>query len=370
MKLRKKHATATDKYHPENLFKLNGEGLTWEEYKQNERGKIAPKIVGGTQLAWAFLKRYPKRSLAALCIIVGINLFCIQILDPLLSFGVLGVLAAAVFTFFYFGLNDGVFSPLGKALKQFVPSNKSDSDNDIQNSNEFSVAGYIKDTGRKIRNFYGELEYLEAQERKYRERGDSDTYYFYYKEARDMRLPLEDKRLPILLGKHDLIFVPATTRGETLKLMAVTSENNAVQWDKNPGFWDEIIGFRHSIEGAATYSATLDATKLPETITENTSKLCDFIAKPEVQETLTARMYAHQQASRVRRVADETLPDWTTSDSVLLDDYKRVKQWYINYRDTLTEKIYDLAQAHARDLRFETDRKTSRRDAISAALSF
>ena len=81
-------------------------------------------------------------------------------------------------------------------------------------------------------------------------------------------------------------------------------------------------------------------------------------------------MYAHQQASKVRGVADETLPDWTTRESVLLDDYKRVKQWYINYRDTLTEKIYDLAQAHARDLRFETDRKTSRRDAISAALSF
>ena len=152
--------------------------------------------------------------------------------------------------------------------------------------------------------------------------------------------------------------------------MAVTSENNAVQWDKNPGFWDEIIDFRHSIEGAVTYSATLNATKLPDTITEDTGKLCEFIAKPEVQETLTARMYAHQQASRVRRVADETLPDWTTSDSVLLDDYKRVKKWYINYRDTLTEKIYDLAQAHARDLRFETDRKTSRRDAISAALSF
>lgn len=89
-----------------------------------------------------------------------------------------------------------------------------------------------------------------------------------------------------------------------------------------------------------------------------------------MQETLTARMYAHQQTCRVRGVADETLPDWTTSDSVLLDDYKRVKKWYINYRDTLTEKIYDLAQAHARDLRFETDRKTSRRDAISAALNF
>lgn len=129
-------------------------------------------------------------------------------------------------------------------------------------------------------------------------------------------------------------------------------------------------GYKRNIEGAVTYSATLDTTKLPDAITENTSKLCEFIAKPEVQETLTARMYAHQQASRVRGVADETLPDWTTSDSVLLDDYKRVKKWYINYRDTLTEKIYDLAQAHARDLRFETERKTSRRDAISAALSF
>lgn len=102
MKLHKKHAPETDKYHPENLFKLNGEGLTWEEYKQNERGKIAPKIVGGTQSVWAFLKRYPKRSLASLCIIVGIDLFCIQILDPLLSFGVLGILTAAVFAFFYF----------------------------------------------------------------------------------------------------------------------------------------------------------------------------------------------------------------------------------------------------------------------------
>lgn len=363
MKLHKKHATATDKYHPENLFKLNGEGLTWEEYKQNERGKIAPKIVGGTQSVWAFLKRYPKRSLAALCIIVGIDLFCIQILDPLLSFGVLGVLAVSVFAFFYFGLNDGVFSPLGKALKQFASSNKSDIDNDSQNSNEFSVTRYIKDTGRKIRDFYGYLEYLEVQEREYGERGDSYMCHFYYKEARKMRLSLDDKRLPALLNKHPLIFTPAATRGETLELMAVTNKNNAWQWN-------ETIGFRHSIEGAATYSATLDATKLPDTITKNTSKLCDFIAKPEVQETLTARMYAHQQASRVRRVADETLPDWTTRDSVLLDDYKRVKKWYINYRDALTEKIYDLAQAHARDLRFETDRKTSRRDAISAALSF
>ena len=145
--------------------------------------------------------------------------------------------------------------------------------------------------------------------------------------------------------------------------MAATNENNAWRWNENPSY-------KYSIKGAATYSATLDTTKLPDTITEDTGKLCEFIAKPEVQETLTARMYAHQQASRVRGVADETLPDWTTSDSVLLDDYKRVKKWYINYRDTLTEKIYDLAQTHARDLRFETDRKTSRRDAISAALSF
>jgi hypothetical protein len=370
MKLHKKHAPETDKYHPENLFKLNGEGLTWEEYKQNERGKIAPKIVGGTQLVWAFLKRYPKRSLASLFMVIGIDLFCIQIIDPLLSFGVLGVLAVSVFAFFYFGLSDGVFSSLCNALKQFASSNKSDSDNDIQNSNEFSVAGYIKDTGRKIENFYSELKYLEAQAEDYYDRKSWDMYVYYEDKAREMRLSLEDKRLPILLKKHDLVFVPATTQGETLELIAVTSENNAGQWDKNPRFRDKKTGYKRNIEGAVTYSATLDTTKLPDAITENTSKLCEFIAKPEVQETLTARMYVHQQASRVRGVADETLPDWTTSDSVLLDDYKRVKKWYINYRDTLTEKIYDLAQAHARDLRFETERKTSRRDAISAALSF
>lgn len=363
MKLRKKHATETDKYHPDNLFKLNGEGLTWEEYKQKDRGNIAPKIVGGTQLVWVFLKRYPKRSLASLFIIVGIDLFCIQIIDPLLSFGVLGVLAVSVFAVFYFGLDDTVFSPLGKALKQFASSNKSDSDNDIQSSNEFSVAGYIKDTGRKIENFYDEVEFLEAKAQEYWDRDTLKMHVSYRDKARKMRLSLEDKRLPMLLCKHDLIFVPAIVQRGTLKLMAVTSENSTWRWNENPSF-------KHSIEGAATYSATLDATKLPETITEDTGKLCEFIAKPEVQETLTARMYAHQQASRVRSVADETLPDWTTSDSVLLDDYKRVKQWYINYRDTLTEKIYDLAQAHARDLRFETDRKTSRRDAISAALSF
>ena len=363
MKLRKKHAPETDKYHPENLFKLNGEGFTWEEYKQISRGNVAPKIVGGTQLAWAFLKRYPKLSLASLCIIVGIDLFCIQIIDPLLPFGVLGVLAVSGFAFLLLWVKNYGFSSLYNALKQFVSSNKSDGDNDIQGSNKFSVTRYIKDTGRKIRDFYGDLEYLEVQEREYGERGDSYMCHFYYEEARKMRLSLDDKRLPSLLNKPPLIFTPAATRGETLELMAVTNKNNAWQWN-------ETIGFRHSIEGAATYSATLDTTKLPDTITENTSKLCEFIAKPEVQETLTARMYAHQQASRVRRVADETLPDWTTSDSVLLDDYKRVKQWYINYRDTLTEKIYDLAQAHARDLRFETDRKTSRRDAISAALSF
>lgn len=363
MKLHKKHATETDKYHPDNLFKLNGEGLTWEEYKQKERGKIAPKIVGGTQLVWAFLKRYPKRSLASLCMVVGIDLFCTQIIDPLLPFGVLGVLAVSVFAVFYFGLDDTVFSPLGKALKQFASSNKSDSDNDIQSSNEFSVARYIKDTGRKIENFYDEVEFLEAKAQEYWDRDTLKMHVSYRDKARKMRLSLEDKRLPMLLCKHDLIFVPAIVQRGTLKLMAVTSENSTWRWNENPSF-------KHSIEGAATYSATLDATKLPDTITEDIGKLCEFIAKPEVQETLTARMYAHQQASRVRGVADETLPDWTTSDSVLLDDYKRVKQWYINYRDTLTEKIYDLAQAHARDLRFETERKTSRRDAISAALSF
>lgn len=363
MKLRKKHAPETDKYHPEDLFKLNGEGLTWEEYKQNERGNIAPKIVGGTQLVWAFLKRYPKRSLASLCIIVGIDLFCIQIIDPLLPFGVLGVLAATVFAFSLLRVKNYGFSSLYNALKQFASSNKSDSDNDIQSSNEFSVAGYIKDTGRKIENFYDEVEFLEAKAQEYWGRDTLKMHVSYRDKARKMRLSLEDKRLPMLLCKHDLIFVPAIVQRGTLKLMAVTSENSTWRWNENPSF-------KHSIEGAATYSATLDTTKLPDTITEDTSKLCEFIAKPEVQETLTARMYAHQQASRVRRVADETLPDWTTSDSVLLDDYKRVKQWYINYRDTLTEKIYDLAQAHARDLRFETDRKTSRRDAISAALSF
>lgn len=363
MKLHKKHAPETDKYHPENLFKLNGEGLTWEEYKQNERGNIAPKIVGGTQLVWAFLKRYPKRSLASLCIIVGINLFCIQIIDPLLSFGLLGILAATVFTFLYFGLNNGVFSSLCNVLKQFASSNKSDSDNDIQSSNEFSVAGYIKDTGRKIENFYDEVEFLEAKAQEYWDRDTLKMHISYRDKARKMRLSLEDKRLPILLCKHDLIFVPAIVQRGTLKLMAVTSENSTWRWNENPSF-------KHSIEGAATYSATLDTTKLPDTITEDIGKLCEFIAKPEVQQTLTARMYAHQQTCRVRGVAEKTLPDWTTSDSVLLDDYKRVKKWYINYRDTLTEKIYDLAQAHARDLRFETDRKTSRRDAISAALSF
>lgn len=363
MKLHKKHAPETDKYHPENLFKLNGEGLTWEEYKQKERGNIAPKIVGGTQLVWVFLKQHPKRSLASLCIVLAVDLFCIQIIDPLLPFGVLCILAATVFAFSLLRVKHYGFSSLYNALKQFASSNKSDSDNDIQSSNEFSVAGYIKDTGRKIENFYDEVEFLEAKAQEYWGRDTLKMHVSYRDKARKMRLSLEDKRLPMLLCKHDLIFVPAIVQRGTLKLMAVTSENSTWRWNENPSF-------KHSIEGAATYSATLDTTKLPDTITEDTSKLCEFIAKPEVQETLTARMYAHQQASRVRRVADETLPDWTTSDSVLLDDYKRVKQWYINYRDTLTEKIYDLAQTHARDLRFETDRKTSRRDAISAALSF
>ena len=49
MKLYKKHVPNTNQYHPENLFKLNGEGLTWEEYKQKEWRNVAPKIVGGTQ---------------------------------------------------------------------------------------------------------------------------------------------------------------------------------------------------------------------------------------------------------------------------------------------------------------------------------
>lgn len=363
MKLHKKHAPETDKYHPNDLFKLNGEGLTWEEYKQNERGRNVPRIAGGTQVVWGFLKKYPKRSLVSLGIVIGVSFFCARMVDPLLSFGLLSSLTFSVFVASPFWVKNYWFSSLYNSLKQFASSNKSDNDNDIQNSNEFSVARYIKDTGRKIRDFYGEIEYLEAQERKYGKRGDSYMCHFYYKEARKMRLSLDDKRLPALLNKHPLIFTPAATRGETLELMAVTNKNNAWQWN-------ETIGFRHSIEGAATYSATLDTTKLPDTITEDIGKLCEFIAKPEVQQTLTARMYAHQQTCRVRGVADETLPDWTTSDSVLLDDYKRVKKWYINYRDTLTEKIYDLAQAHARDLRFETDRKTSRRDAISAALSF
>ena len=81
-------------------------------------------------------------------------------------------------------------------------------------------------------------------------------------------------------------------------------------------------------------------------------------------------MYAQQQANKVHGIAEITIPDWITNDSVLLDDYKRVKQWYINYRDMLTEKIYDLAQEHAYALRCETERKTIRQDAISAALSF
>lgn len=363
MKLYKKHVPNTNQYHPENLFKLNGEGLTWEEYKQKELRNVAPKIVGGTQLVWVFLRRYPKRSLVSLCIVVGIDLFCLRIIDSLLSSGILGIFATGFFFVFLSLANVYVFSALYNALKQFASSNKSDSDNDIQNSNDFSVAGYIKDTGRKIRDFYGELEYLEVQERKYGQLGDSYMCHFYYKEARKMRLSLDDKRLPALLNKHPLIFAPAATQGETLELMAITSENNAWQWSKT-------IGFRHGIKGAATYSTTLDIRKLPETITQDTNRLCEFIAKPEIQQILTARMYAQQQANKVHGIAEITLPDWITNDSVLLDDYKCVKQWYINYRDMLTEKIYDLAQEHAYNLRCETERKTSRSDAISAALSF
>ena len=112
-----------------------------------------------------------------------------------------------------------------------------------------------------------------------------------------MRFILKDEKLLKILNEHDLIIFPVTVGRGKLTLMAVASENNAWRWNENPSF-------KHSIEGAVTYSATLDTTKLPDTITENTSKLCEFIAKPEVQQTLTARMYAHQQASRVRGVAD------------------------------------------------------------------
>ena len=242
-------------------------------------------------------------------------------------------------------------------------SDEDSSDDATQEPNSSSVRDYIKNNGQKAWAFFDRVERFEAKAEECFWEDDISGYKLYRSELKGLRFPLEDEKLLKFLNEHDLIFFPVRVWRGTLELMAATNENNAWRWNEHPSC-------KYSIEGAATYSATLDATKLPDTITEDTGKLCEFIAKPEVQETLTARMYAHQQASRVRGVADETLPDWTTSDSVLLDDYKRVKKWYISYRDTLTEKIYDLAQTHARDLRFETDRKTSRRDAISSALSF
>ena len=368
MKLRKKHAPETDKYHPENLFKLNGEGLTWEEYKQNERGVTAPKVLSSV-LRW----RSKSPLLFSGLVAVADVLYISTVFPDVKSFLSTHPLAIFGFMFLTVCLGFASYSAIFQLFCMTMGLSGSDKDNGegaTQDPSSSSVRGYIKDTGRKIEDFYSEVELLEARAQYYKDKGSRDMSASYRDMAWKMCLSLDDKRLPMLLGKHDLIFVPATVQRGTLELMAVTSENSAGRWDENPRFRGKKTGFKHSIEGAATYSATLDTTKLPETITEDTSKLCEFIAKPEVQETLTARMYAHQQASRVRGVADETLPDWTTSDSVLLDDYKRVKKWYINYRDTLTEKIYDLAQAHARDLRFETDRKTSRRDAISAALSF
>lgn len=361
MKLRKKHAPETDKYHPENLFKLNGEGLTWEEYKQNERGVTAPKVLSSV-LRWR-----PKSPLLFLGLVTVADIFYVSMVIPniklLFSIHPFTVL---IFPVLSVALGFANYSGVFQLFCMIVGASESEedsSDDATQETSSISVRDYIKNTGQKAGAFFDRFERLEAKESEAFWNGDRSGCKRYRKDLEKMRFILKDEKLLKILNEHDLIFFPVTVGRGKLTLMAVASENNAWRWDKNPSF-------KHSIEGAVTYSATLDTTKLPDTITEDTGKLCEFIAKPEVQETLTARMYAHQQASRVRGVADETLPDWTTSDSVLLDDYKRVKKWYINYRDTLTEKIYDLAQAHARDLRFETDRKTSRRDAISAALSF
>lgn len=363
MKLHKKHAPETDKYHPENLFKLNGEGLTWEEYKQNERGVTAPKVLSSV-LRWR-----PKSPLLFLGLVVVADIFYVSLVIPniKLLFSI-HPFAVLIFPVLSVALGFANYSGVFQLFCMIVGAPESDedsSDDATQETSSISLRDYIKNTGQKAVVFFDRVERFEVKAEKAFWENDMSGYKLYRSELKELRFPLEDIKLPGLLKKHGLIFFPIKVKvwSGTVELMAVSDENNAWRWNGHPSC-------KYSIEGAATYSATLDATKLPDTITEDTGKLCEFIAKPEVQETLTARMYAHQQASRVRGVADETLPDWTTSDSVLLDDYKRVKQWYINYRDTLTEKIYDLAQAHARDLRFETDRKTSRRDAISAALSF
>lgn len=361
MKLCKKHVPNTTQYHPENLFKLNGEGLTWEEYKQKEWGITDPKDWSGD----------PGLHIISPLIFLGLvavaDILCFSIVTPnikaILSTHPLSIVALISLTSVLSFANYSGVIQLFCMVAGLLETDKYNNEGATQEPNSSTVRNYIKDTGLKIDDFYGEVGFLEVKAQERSKRDDIEGYNFYYQEARKRRLFLDDKRLPRILKKYDLIFVPATTQGETLELMAITSENNTWKWSKT-------IGFRHGIKGAATYSTTLDTTKLSSIITQDTNRLCDFIAKPEMQQILTARMYAQQQANKVHGIAEITLPDWITSDSVLLDDYKGVKQWYINYRDMLTEKIYDLAQEHAYNLRCETERKTSRSDAISAALSF
>lgn len=339
----------TDPYHPSDLFNLNGEGITWEETKQDEQDENQHISV---------------RGLACLLIIAADIVFYLQaetITYALEIFGlplilfvgpILGVLSLWVFAYLY--VSTIVW------YRKFLMDDDTPTD-----SSKDDVLNYVRDNSLILKEYRTKTRLSSYEERLRGEHSDL-AYAIFEKEFKEIESGYPD---PIgKLSSHVIaqtpIYLPVDLNFGKIILYVIHPEDFPYKTTlKSRKFGENSTKF-------ATSAKTLDLKSIKNiNINEYFEALPDLFAKDEMRDALTAYIYAEHQYDEVEKTARRVLPEWTDDDSVLLEDYGSLRRWYANYRETCMNRIISLIEDYARELEFKNAQKRNRSEAISRALT-
>ena len=343
-----------DPYHPSDLFNLNGEGITWEETKQDDeqdkKQYLLVKVLACLLIIIADILFYPADAIMHDLEVFGV---------PIIIFAgpILGALSLWVFATLLWLCAYLYVCAIVRYRKSLMVDDTS------TDSSEDNVLNYVRDNSNSLKQHIDKILHYEE---KMKTSGCSDFNAYKYCSKMWEKLISEYPKPVGKISAHTIartpVYLPIQLDDKNLKVYIVHSENfpyrNTLM---NCDFGKDSTNF-------ATRSRDLDLEAI-NNVENYFEKLPDLFAKDEMRDALTAYIYAEHQYYEVEKTARRVLPEWTDDDSVLLEDYSALRRWYANYSATCKSRIISLIEDYARDLDFKNDQKKTRSEAISRALA-
>lgn len=344
----------TDPYHPSDLFNLNGEGITWEETKQDEQDEnqhISVRGLACLLIIAADIVFYPADAIMHDLEVFGVPV--ILFVGPIL--GVLSLWAFATLIWLCAYLYVSAIVRYRKYLK---------GGNNPTGSIEDDVLNYVRDNSNNLKQHIDRILLCEEEQKRFG-RDDFNSYCYFSKRLEKLR-----SNYPKPVGKlsaHTItrtpVYLPIMLDDKNLTVYVVHPENFPYKHtlSRSDRFGKASTKFKFSIRHISLESIN--------NIEDYFEALPDLFAEEYMRDALTAYIYAEHQYYEVEKTAKRVLPEWTDDDSVLLEDYSSLRRWYANYIANCKSRIIELIEDYARDLEFKNDQKKTRSEAIRKALT-